>query len=254
MKQHPKKRGTAPMAVGCAVIVGACTNGDHGVHWGYSGDVGPEHWGDLSPEFAIAKTGREQSPVDISNPRVVAQAPIEITYRPGALEVVNNGHTIQVNCPAGSTLDVDGTRYDLQQFHFHSPSEHTIGGRHAALEMHLVHADAAGALAVVAVMLEEGAHNGAFDPVWSNMPEHAGPPVRPAGVTVDPGALLPVRRGCFRLPGSLTTPPCSEGVQWLVMDAPVELSSRQITAFRRIYHGNNRPVQPLNDRVILHSP
>ena len=253
MNQQRWIHTAATISIVSTSLVGACTDGDRGAHWGSAGDIGPSHWGDLSPEYALAKSGREQSPIDISNARATALNQIEFSYRPSPLDIVNNGHTIQVNYQKGSYLMVDGVRYDLLQFHFHSPSENTINGSQADLELHLVHADENGELAVVAVMLEEAAHNAALEVVWTNMPEHEGQQATPNDILVNAEHLLPDDEGYFRFAGSLTTPPCSEGVCWFVMDTPLSLSNEQIEAFRRIYYGNNRPVQPTYDRVILHS-
>jgi len=229
--------------------------------WHYEGDEGPEHWGSISPKFASCQNGRAQSPIDIVAPsgRDASDA-IALTFAPATLRIVhqehvadaiNNGHTIQVNYSEGDTLTVGGRAYRLVQYHFHAASEHTVNGRQFPMEMHLVHTDAEGQLAVIGVLIVEGAHNAAFDPIWTNLPATKGVEHHLEHVTVDVDALLPAVRTTYRYDGSLTTPPCSEGVKWFVMTTPIALSPAQIGAFTALFHGNNRPVQPLNGRPVL---
>lgn len=234
----------------CAVRKPAPSQPVHAAHWSYSGATGPAHWGSLSPEYALCSTGRSQSPIDIVSPSARDLSNIVFNYQPAPLNIVNNGHTVQVNYAPGSFIQIDGERFDLAQFHFHSPSEHLVGGAQAAAEMHLVHKSADGRLAVVGVMLVEGGHNAALDSVWSNIPAEGKNTALP-NVTVDAAALLPKDQRTFRYDGSLTTPPGTEGVKWNLMVAPVTLSTSQLAQFRRHYHGNNRPVQNLNGRMIL---
>ena len=219
-------------------------------HWGYEGEHGPEHWGSLDPGFAVCSNGREQSPIDLTGAEAGALSEIVFEYAPSPISILNNGHTIQVDYQPGSGIVLDGARYGLVQFHFHHRSEHTVDGADFPLEMHLVHADAGGALAVVGVFLDEGAANEALAPVWRGLPAEAGP-ARFIEGTVDANALLPERRTTWRYPGSLTTPPCSEGVSWLVMTEPVTASREQIEAFSALFPVNNRPVQPLNGRRLV---
>lgn len=219
-------------------------------HWGYEGAHGPEHWGSLDPAFAVCGNGREQSPIDLTGAEPGELSEIGFDYAPSPISIGNNGHSIQVDYQAGSGIVLDGTRYELVQFHFHHRSEHTVDGADFPLEMHLVHAGADGALAVVGVFLDEGGANEALAPVFGQMPGEAGPPAVVPG-TVDAAALLPGRRTTWRYPGSLTTPPCSEGVSWLVMTEPVTASRGQVEAFRALFPVNNRPVQPLNGRRLV---
>jgi carbonic anhydrase len=219
-------------------------------HWSYEGSTGPAHWGKLSPDYALCATGKAQSPVNIKGQTSADLPNIMFSYQAVPVEVVNNGHTIQVNYAPGSSIGIDGVRYELAQFHFHSPSEHEIAGDRAEAEMHLVHKSDAGELAVVGVMIEEGAHNTAFDPVWAKLPSKPGPAVM-TGATIDAGMLLPLDRRTIRYTGSLTTPPGTEGVKWNLMVQPVTMSKAQLDAFRRIIKDNNRPVQPLNGRPIV---
>ena len=229
-------------------------------HWAYGAEHGPEEWGSLCPEFSTCGTGRSQSPIDISGAAKAALPALATAYLPAELrivhhehqaDVVNNGHTVQVNYPGGSTLSVDGQTFSLLQYHFHSPSEHTLDGKHFPMEMHLVHKSADGKLAVIGAFVAEGAANAAFEPVWANLPKEKGVEVHLEHVEVDVDALLPEDRTTFRYDGSLTTPPCSEGVKWFVLANPVALSSKQIAAFRAVVQDNNRPTQPLNGRKIV---
>ncbi|HET6462530.1 MAG TPA: carbonic anhydrase family protein, partial [Candidatus Krumholzibacteria bacterium] len=162
----------------------------------------------------------------------------------------NNGHTIQINYTDGDVLTIGSEQFQLLQYHFHVPSEHTVKGQHHAMEMHLVHATDDGKLAVIGVFIDEGAHNAAFDPILSNLPATKGAESHLDHVMVDVNQLLPSSLETYRYDGSLTTPPCSESVKWLVMTTPIQLSADQIAAFRAIINGNNRPVQPLNGRTV----
>lgn len=229
--------------------------------WHYEGEEGPAHWGTLSPAFAACGEGRAQSPIDISKPSADADlGAVKTTYPPAALRIVhhahmadgiNNGHTIQVNVSEADTLAVGGKTFQLVQYHFHAPSEHTIDGRHFPMEMHMVHKAGDDQLAVVGVFIEEGEHNTAFDPVWGNLPKEKGVETHLTDVNVDVDELLPKARTTYRYEGSLTTPPCSEGVTWLVMTSPIALSAGQIAQFTAIVNQNNRPVQPLNGRPVV---
>ncbi len=227
-------------------------------HWDYEAE-GPAVWASLSPAYAACAAGRSQSPIDIATTAASSQPALRMSYRPASLRVVhhehmadgiNNGHTIQINYGGADTLTVGDERHALVQYHFHAPSEHTIGGRHSPMEMHLVHKSAAGNLAVVAVFIEEGQRNAAFEPVWANLPTEKGMELHYEHVQVDVDDLLPQNRSAYRYAGSLTTPPCSEGVKWLILATPIQLSTEQIGAFTAIVRDNNRPVQPLNGRSV----
>lgn len=222
------------------------------LHWGYDGDQGPANWGALSPDFALCADGSAQSPIDIHDASALDLVDIEFHYSDTAGAIINNGHTIQVDVAAGSAIIYNGIRYDLLQFHFHAPSEHTIDGEAAPMEIHFVHRDAnSGALAVVGVMFTEGAaDNDAYAAVFEAMTAEAGEP-QALSSPLTLGALLPETRAYYTYQGSLTTPPCSEIVRWLLLDTPVELSAGQIAAYTAIYDGNARPVQPLGKRDLL---
>jgi carbonic anhydrase len=238
-----------------AIVLALCSFGvalaAEGVRWSYSGDTGPEHWGELSPDYAACSKGLEQSPIDIPASTPLDTSGIAFSYQPSALTILNNGHTIQANYDKGSSISFHGTTYELVQFHLHAVSEHTIDGQHDPLEIHFVHRSAEGKLAVVGVMLETGAENPAYIPVFQNLPPAESEPAAVAGVTVDASQMLPAQREYWTYPGSLTTPPCSEGVTWLVMNTPVQVSGGQIAAFTSIYASNSRPVQPLNSRSFV---
>ena len=220
-------------------------------HWGYEGAYGPEHWGDLEEKFFICKEGKNQSPVDITGARAVEKKHIGFRYFIGGDDVVYNGHAVQVNYRPGSTVSIDGHIFELKQFHFHTPSENTIDGKHFPMEAHFVHADKNGNLAVLALMFEEGANNPELDKILQVLSKKEGEDrklLHPANAS----ALMPMDVDYYRYNGSLTTPPCSEGVVWIVFKKTVTASPAQIRAIRdEIGHPNNRPVQPINARVIL---
>jgi carbonic anhydrase len=217
-------------------------------HWSYEGKTGPAAWGVLDPAWELCGSGKAQSPIDIE-PKAGAATPIVFHYKPTAATIIDNGHTLQVNLAAGSSIDIDNWPYDLVQFHFHSPSEHTIAGEHYPLEVHLVHKDAKGKLAVIGVLYDVGADSKALAGVWSKWPRKVGVEDK-LRKPFDPSALLPETRTAFRYAGSLTTPPCSEGVVWNVMRRTLSESRKHLTLFSQHYSLNARDPQPLNDRKI----
>ena len=221
------------------------------VHWTYEGEEGPEHWGEINPDYAVCGTGKSQSPIDVESATGDNLANISFHYQPSEVNILNNGHTVQVNYDSGSYIELDGARYDVAQFHYHAPSEHAVDGNLFAAELHIVHKNADGGLSVVGILLDEGAQNDAFQPFIENLPAEESE-VADAGVKINAADLLPAVQTTYRYSGSLTTPPCSEGVNWLLMTTPVELSAEQISALESLFdHGNNRPVQPLNDRPLV---
>lgn len=221
------------------------------VHWGYSGAQGPEHWGALAPEFALCASGKHQTPIDIQSAYDTRLAPLAPAYQAGGNEILNNGHTVQVNYAAGSQVHLDSADFMLKQFHFHAPSENYIDGHQYPMEIHLVHADAQGNLAVLGLMVEEGAANPLLDTLWAAMPQQAGEH-QVLATPVNVADLLPQRRDYYRFAGSLTTPPCSEGVRWLVLKNPIQASKAQIARFAAVMgHPNNRPLQAINARVLV---
>ena len=223
--------------------------------WSYTGSKGPENWGSLSPDYAVCSDGRMQSPIDIVDAFPAKGSNLNFDYKPSPLRIVNNGHTVQVNYGSGSVLTVAGKPFKLLQFHFHAPSEHAIAGSRAPMEVHFVHGDADGSLAVVGVMMQAGGQNDPLASVFANMPEEAGPEVEIADTTIDASAMLPSEAGAyFHYKGSLTTPPCSQGVHWFVMANAIEVSTEQIGGFERVSGPNARPLQGLNDRLLIASP
>lgn len=221
----------------------------HGpAHWSYQGESGPDHWSTLDPTFETCASGKEQSPIDIVPPANSPDvAPIRFTYLPSAGELVDNGHTLQMNLKPGSFATIDGRVYQLVQFHIHTPSEHTVGGEALPMEVHLVHKDSTGNLAVVGVRFAAGAASRAMAPVWKAAPGKGG---TTKVASFDPAMLLPRDRSAYRYNGSLTTPPCSEHVEWIVMRRTTSDSSANIKAFEKRFGANARPVQPTNRRPI----
>lgn len=222
-----------------------------GPHWTYDGEEGPAYWGVLSPDYALCGDGQSQSPIDIPSSAPGNPADLVTTYNPSAVNIFNNGHTIQVNYDPGSTLMLDSSAYELVQFHFHALSEHTVDGGHRPMEIHFVHKNAQGKLAVVGVLLAEGAANADYAAILDHLPTTEGDPVAVPGAQVDADNLMPATRTYWRYSGSLTTPPCTEGVSWLVMNNPVELASGQIAAYTAIFDHNSRPIQPINNRQFI---
>ena len=222
------------------------------VHWGYAGEGGPEKWAELNPEFRQCAIGTRQSPIDIREGIRVDLEKIQFEYRPSSFAVLDNGHTIQVNVSPGNSLQVMGRRFELLQFHFHRPSEERINGRQFDMVAHLVHKDAEGRLAVVAVLLERGQDQALVQTIWNNLPLEKGDAL-PAPGQLDLNQLLPENRAYYTYMGSLTTPPCSEGVLWMVMRTPVQVSPNQIAIFSRLYPMNARPIQAGSGRLIKES-
>ncbi|MCA6105702.1 carbonic anhydrase [Bradyrhizobium cenepequi] len=223
-----------------------------GVHWGYEGEAGPAKWGELDTASKACAVGAQQSPIDISS-TIKSQLPaLKLAWGKTADTIVNNGHTIQLNFAEGSTLKLGDTTYKLVQVHFHRPSEHLVGGKNFPMEAHFVHRADSGALAVVGVLMAEGKANPAFGKIVATMPAKEGPAVK-ADSSINPNALLPKKLGYYRYPGSLTTPPCSETVEWLVLTDPIQVAAADVAAFAKLYPMNARPVQKDNRRYVLQS-
>jgi len=221
-------------------------------HWGYEGATGPDKWGDLDAANKVCSVGTQQSPLDIGA-SVRAQLPaLRPAWSKSADTIVNNGHTIQLNFAEGSTLKLGDTTYKLLQVHFHRPSEHLIGGKSFPMEAHFVHRADSGGLAVVGVMFSEGRPNAAFSKITATMPAKEGPAVK-ADAAINPNGLLPAKLGYYRYPGSLTTPPCSEVVEWLVLTDPIQVAAADVAGFAKLYPMNARPAQRDNRRYVLQS-
>ncbi|TVO60294.1 carbonic anhydrase [Denitromonas ohlonensis] len=219
------------------------------IHWDYEGVGGPARWGQLNPAWKTCDTGKRQSPIDIRDGIRVDLEPIKFDYVPTYFRILNNGHTVQVSVGPGNTMSVMGRTFDLVQFHFHRPSEERINGRGFDMVAHLVHKDLDGRLAVVAVLIERGESHPLVQTLWNNLPLEKHHDYAPA-VSVNAAELLPQAPEYYTYMGSLTTPPCSEDVLWMVMKEPIKLSSEQIAIFQRLYPMNARPVQAANDRLI----
>jgi carbonic anhydrase len=221
-------------------------------HWAYTGSGGPEAWGRMKPEFAKCANGTRQSPIDIRDGIRVELDPVRFDYQPSAFRVVDTGHTVQVNLAAGNAIEAMGRRYELLQFHFHRPAEERVDGKPFDMVVHLVHKDPEGRLAVVAVLLERGSAHAVVQSVWNNLPLEQGEELA-ARARLDLNELLPRERRYYTYMGSLTTPPCSEGVLWMVMQQPVQVSAEQIGIFARLYPMNARPIQSAGGRLIKQS-
>lgn len=223
--------------------------------WSYGGATGPARWGTLSKEYAQCNLGTMQSPIDIPDAKVRKGSlpPLLFNYKPSALRIVDTGYTVQVNYAPDSWVTVDGKRYQLVEFHFHRPSEEKVDGKGRDMVAHLVHQDAQGSYAVVAVFLEQGRENPLIRSLWTHLPGTKGKE-NALDLKINALGLLPANKDYYTYTGSLTTPPCSENVAWFVLKNPVQLSAEEIGRFAKLYPMNARPVQPLNDRDIRGSP
>jgi carbonic anhydrase len=225
----------------CALLLaGSCKY--FGKHWNYEKT---DEW------EGVCAVGRMQSPVDIQRTVRAPLDPLRLDYNEAPLVVKNNGHTLQVDAAGAGGMNVGDTRFQLLQYHLHARSEHTIKGMSADMELHLVHKDSAGNLAVIGVMLKKGAANPLMKAILENAPRDNGE--KKATALANPLDLLPADRGYYTYPGSLTTPDCSEGLKWIVLKQPVEISESQIAQFKTFYGNNARPVQALNNRIVLES-
>lgn len=231
-------------------------NNSHAVHWSYDGDTGPEHWGTLGDEhnsYAVCGTGTLQSPIDISasNPQDLPN--IAFHYQPRELEMKNNGHTVEVNFQQSGYIELDQQQYQTANIHFHAPSEHTINGESFAAELHLVHTreidSTTKEYAVVGILLQAGAENPNYQTFLAQLPQQAEQTIVSTEL-LDASTLLPTTQTSYRYLGSLTTPPCTEGVRWNVLTTPVELSAAQLATLTEVFDHNNRPVQALHQREI----
>ncbi|MEM6450598.1 MAG: carbonic anhydrase family protein [Cyanobacteria bacterium P01_D01_bin.105] len=225
------------------------------IHWSYQNETGPAHWASLDTAFESCGSGQSQSPINVTATTSTDLVNPDFHYQAVPLNLLNNGHTVKVPYAPGSYMTLDGIRYNLLQFHFHSPSEHAVEGQLWDAELHLVHQNDVGALAVVAVLLKESKHpegiqpEDAYNNIGQNLPNKAGDKIR-TQTTINAHNLLPSQATTYRYTGSLTTPPCSESVTWLVMTDPVELPSAVLKRYRQLLNNNNRPLQRLNNRTV----
>jgi len=249
------KKGLVLVLVAAFCWAGSAIAGEGhggGVHWGYSGGTGPIYWGSLSPDFKLCAEGKSQSPINLTG-MVAGNLPaVKYDYGKSSLMIVNNGHTIQVNYDEGGDIWIGRDRYHFLQFHFHSPSENQINGVSFPLEAHLVHANDKGELAVISVMFHPGPANPLIDRILRYTPTLVPSTMSVSTASIKVTDLLPENRDYYTYSGSLTTPPCSEGVRWLVLKQPASASAEQIARFRSFFddHNTNRPVQPLNGRNV----
>lgn len=245
-----KKTIISTVALGSLLLAGtAMASGD--VHWGYSGHGGPDNWSSLSDTFSTCSAGVNQSPINLTAFVEGELAEIGFNYKANATTIVNNGHTVQANFPEGSKISIDDMEFNLLQCHFHAPSENSIEGKSFPMEGHCVHASADGKLAVVSIMYEIGAGSKGIGNLWATMPQHKGDEHK-INATVNALDLMPANKDYYRFNGSLTTPPCTEGVRWFVLKDTVTISEAQLGAFQGALHEpNNRPVQAVNARIIV---
>lgn len=246
-------------ATSLIAVLGASANEGSNPHWNYDeeSEEGPDHWGDLvingTPAAACA-VGERQSPIDLIESEIEFVDATDIAFNYQILEsltIEDNGHTIEIKVPAGNTITLEERDFELAQFHFHAPSEHTIAGSAVAMEMHMVHSHSDGKVVVLSLLIQEGEPNAAFADIFAQLPEHQHQPVEITGIAIDPLAFFPESSTTVRYDGSLTTPPCSEIVRWVIFAEPIQLGSDQIGVFTSLYSDNARPAQDIGDRTIV---
>jgi len=244
-----------PVAIGLTVVTAALVpaSAEQHHHWSYSGEGGPSHWAELDAKNAACGEGKSQSPVNIRTQDVRrTQLPkLMFHYQSAPLHIIDNGHSVQINVEPGSVLKVGDKSYQLLQFHFHHPSEELMNGKRSEMVAHLVHRDTEGKLAVVAVLLRTGQPNSTVEALWSHLPKQKGKEADFNDALINPAGLLPSDHSYFTYTGSLTTPPCSEGVRWLVLRSESTLSKNEIAVFAKLYPNDARPAQKLNGRQVL---
>ena len=225
----------------------------HEAEWGYTGKQGPQFWGTLSPKYHLAKDGTQQSPIDIQMKDAIAESlpPLKFDYRKERISAINNGHSIQHNEQPGSFLHVGEDRYSLEQYHVHVPSEHTIDGKHADMEIHFVHKSSSGKIAVVAVMAYADSKNPVNAPLYKELPKQVGESAVADQASRNPVDFIPKDHSYLRYMGSFTTPPCTEGIRWIMMKTPISIMPEVLDEVKGIIGGNNRPVQQLHDREVF---
>lgn len=240
---------TFAVAIASMVITASADDKTHAKHWSYQGKTAPAHWAELDAANTACRMSKEQSPINIveKSAKKAILPTLDFQYVASSAEVVNNGHTIQINLPAGSSLKTGVDEANLLQFHFHTPSEEKINNINYPMVAHFVHKLSDGKLSVVAVLFKKGKENTALAPIFAVLPSEGKSKTLS---NLDLAAIIPAQRTYYKFTGSLTTPPCSDGVRWQVLKQPVELSASQIAAFKKFYQMNARPVQPLNGRLV----
>lgn len=235
------------------------SDNSHEVEWGYEGAGSPQHWADLNSEFSVCRQGTEQSPIDLAGATLADESAIERrlgqtvltgVQRATVMDIVDNGHTIQITNDVPMSLEVDGDLFELVQYHFHAPSEHTIDGEHSPLEVHFVHKSSGGSLSVIGVLVDEGEYDPIWETILAQLPDGPGDARHIENPDLDMNQIRPLPRRYYRYEGSLTTPPCSEGVNWFVMADQRQISKEQMATITAHLHNNNRPVQPLGTRTL----
>lgn len=250
------KEKTAPHRPSVKSAAGHAPGAAHGpngaAHWSYEGETGPQAWGQLQSAFNICAIGKRQSPIHIEEASTLQgpAEPLQINYLASKSSVVNNGHTIQVDLESENTLTVRGSTYKLVQLHFHHPAEERVNYKGFAMVAHLVHKNAEGQLAVLAVLFDPGEASPMIQKIWTHMPLDAGDRVRLPDGLIDVNDTLPKDRRYYQFIGSLTTPPCTEGVLWLVLRQPMTVSREQLRLFAQLFPNNARPIQPSFGRVV----
>ena len=250
------KTGAAVLAGGAIISLPLLAQAQWRTPWAYEGEKGPAHWAELDSDYATCGSGKAQSPIDIRNPRKSKLPALAFAFKSGLLNLINNGYTaVRVDYKPGNgdILSVDGKQYELTQFHFHHPSEETIAGKPADMVLHLMYQGADGKVVGVAVLMRQGKANPAVAELWTQMPEKPGAYHLIADVAFDPTGLMPKERGYYRYEGSVTAPPCNEGVTWYVLKTPMTVSAEQIAEFAKLYPHDVRPIQNLNGRLVEES-
>ena len=224
----------------------------HTVHWSYEGEGGPHNWGKLSKKYLACANGKNKSPIAVEADSMLnLDLPaIDFDYRDSRFSIVDNGHTVEVKYLEGGAMTILGQRYELVQFHFHRPSEEVVNGKRYDMVAHLVHKNSKGQLAVVAVLLTLGEENRFIQTLWNHMPIEKKKPIEPPTAKVDLAKFLPANKAYFHYMGSLTTPPCTEGVAWYILQSPVEVSAGQVEVFSKMYANNARPTQRMTGRLV----
>ncbi len=238
--------------IALSISAAALLASGHGAAWSYKGETGPAHWGKLDKNFFMCEKGQNQTPINIVGDYSVNLEKFTLNYGKKATKWFNNGHTVEVAFAPGNTLKIDGKTFELKQFHFHTPSENHINGVSYPMEAHFVHLSKDGKIAVLTVMFVEGKKNPYMQKLINKMPKKKGDSYDIRGLNLKPEGMLPTNLDkYYRFNGSLTTPPCSEGVRWMVLKQPVEMSRAQFATFEKVLDHNNRPLNPLNARKVL---